>query len=173
MRAREGCADPSRAARQKGARAPHARRGRYRIAFGDVSSLANCVDAIAHDASVQIVRIHNTMARSRDARASAGFRVLVPLRLPARPLTADAAKTDGGHRARDRQCVKINLCVDCLETRAWGVENHVCEVQLLLSSFAKAQVRLHSCFFTPPTCCGPLQAAEARPPHNRDAGGVT
>ena len=38
------------------------------------------------------------------------------------------------------QGVVLNLRVDTDVTRALGVENHVCEVQLLLKSFAYMQV---------------------------------
>jgi hypothetical protein len=37
--------------------------------------------------------------------------------------------------------VVVNLRVDAMETRVLGVENHVCEVQLVLAAFADVEVR--------------------------------
>ena len=35
-----------------------------------------------------------------------------------------------------RQCVLVNLRLDCAETRLLGVSKHVCEVQILLEEFS-------------------------------------
>jgi hypothetical protein len=34
----------------------------------------------------------------------------------------------------------VKLCIDSEETRGLGIENHVCELQLVLHGFAPAQV---------------------------------
>ena len=38
------------------------------------------------------------------------------------------------------QCVIINLCIDTKLTRLLGVENHVCELQLVTAGFAAVAV---------------------------------
>ena len=43
------------------------------------------------------------------------------------------------------QGIVINFCVDTEETRHLGIENHVCEVQLVLRGLAPIQVTLSRC----------------------------
>jgi hypothetical protein len=80
---------------------------RCRIVFDDVRAAALCLRLIMRTLSVSVLRVKNTLTASHDAAASGGFRAVV-----------------------------LNVCLDTAETRRLGLENHVCEVQLVLREFA-------------------------------------
>ena len=63
------------------------------------------------------------------ARGSARRRRAQP-----RARTDPAARPSAG--SPRRQCVLVNLRLDCAETRLLGVSKHVCEVQILLEEFS-------------------------------------
>ena len=90
------------------------------IIFEDVASVAACLQCIASDPEVRIVRIKNRLDRDYDSAQSAGYRD-----------------------------VGLNLRLVGPETRSLGLHAHVCEVQLILRSFADLKVRdytrLHDC----------------------------
>ena len=73
--------------------------------------MADCLAAIRNDKAIRVVRIKNRMDPDYNSATSAGY--------------SDVA---------------INLRIDNAETRALGVEGHVCEVQLILCAFAELKV---------------------------------
>jgi hypothetical protein len=75
---------------------------RQSIFFHSVTDIAACLRAISDDPDVVLARIKNRYDPESDASSSAGYRNLA-----------------------------VNLRLDTPETRALGVETHVCEVQLL------------------------------------------
>lgn len=83
---------------------------RQSIVFSSVSELAHCLQLMADDEGVELVRVKNRMSLAEDGAASAGFRN-----------------------------VSVNLRVVEEGARSFGVDTHVCEVQLLLSDFAALQ----------------------------------
>ncbi len=90
---------------------------RQSIVFDTAAAIAACLGAIGEDDDVILERVKNRM----DPEAE--FRVL------------------GGYRD-----VALNLRIDTVETRAMGVETHVCEVQLLLRCFDTIKVRRRRVF---------------------------
>ena len=50
------------------------------------------------------------------------------------------ARRGGGGARPVRQAVIVNLCMNSEETRGLGVENHVCELQLVLRDVASPKV---------------------------------
>ena len=84
---------------------------RQSIMFEDVSDIVSCVAYMSSDPEVSILRIKNRLDPNYNAGVSAGYRD-----------------------------VGVNLRLVCDETRIFGLHAHVCEVQLLLSSFAKLKV---------------------------------
>jgi hypothetical protein len=76
---------------------------RQTIIFEDMSSLAECLQAIRLDLEVNVVRIKNRLDLSYNAKLSAGYRD-----------------------------VSINITLAGSQTLAMGLEMHVCEVQLIL-----------------------------------------
>ena len=85
---------------------------RQSIIFEGLPDLLQCLKRIGQDPEVKIVRIKNRMDACYDSTISAGYRDIV-----------------------------VNIRVDNPQTRDLGVETHVCEVQLLLKSFAILKVR--------------------------------
>ena len=83
---------------------------RQRIVFADLGGIADCLALIASARpSVRILRVKNSMRAGHDPRLTAGFRAVV-----------------------------LNLCFHTEETRALGIEQHVCEVQLTMPAWADA-----------------------------------
>jgi len=80
---------------------------RHAIIFETIKDLSRCLDVIVGDTDVSIERIKNRFSRAYDPDESAGYRDF-----------------------------SINLRLVTPETIALGVEAHVCEVQLILKSFA-------------------------------------
>mmetsp|Transcript_65526 Transcript_65526/g.175685 ORF Transcript_65526/g.175685 Transcript_65526/m.175685 type:complete len:166 (-) Transcript_65526:221-718(-) len=78
------------------------------IVFKEGKMLLACLQTMAQDPHVQLMRIKNRMDPGDDGKGSAGYRD-----------------------------VAVNLCVVTEEARRLGVEGHVCEVLLLLESFAR------------------------------------
>mmetsp|Transcript_33000 Transcript_33000/g.51458 ORF Transcript_33000/g.51458 Transcript_33000/m.51458 type:complete len:83 (+) Transcript_33000:476-724(+) len=58
------------------------------------------------DPEIQVLRVKNRMSQTHDSKASLGY----------------------------RDC-NVSISISNLETRKYGLERHVCEVQLLLRSF--------------------------------------
>jgi len=79
---------------------------RTSLLFADLSSLTACLEAIAADPEVKLVRVHNDKMRFRHATH---------------------AKATGGYRD-----VQLSMMLDTPETRSLGVDKHVAEVQLHL-----------------------------------------
>jgi hypothetical protein len=75
---------------------------RQSIFFHSVADIVACLCAISNDPDVVLVRVKNRYDPESDASLSAGYRNLA-----------------------------VNLRLDNSETRALGIETHVCEVQLL------------------------------------------
>jgi hypothetical protein len=84
---------------------------RQSIFFHSIADLAVCLSAIINDPDVVMVRIKNRYDPESDASSSAGYRNLA-----------------------------VNLRLDNSETRALGIETHVCEVQLLHLQMAAIKV---------------------------------
>ncbi len=63
------------------------------------------------------------------------------MRAPAKGRRARAGDGERGRRAGRGQGVCVNLRFDTAEARALGVENHVCELQLLLADLVDPDVR--------------------------------
>jgi len=80
---------------------------RQSIYFSSVAGVAACLASISNDPDVRLARIKNRFDPDLDSAESAGYRNLA-----------------------------INLRLDTAETRALGVEIHVCEVQILLLHMA-------------------------------------
>ena len=91
---------------------------RQSIVFEDLTGLADCLRAIQQDPHTDIVRVKNRLDPAFDSGLSLGYRDIA-----------------------------INMRVVNSETIELGVENHVCEVQLLLKPMAelKASRTLEHC----------------------------
>eukprot|EP00286_Rhodomonas_abbreviata_P020362 CAMPEP_0181306638 /NCGR_PEP_ID=MMETSP1101-20121128/10415_1 /TAXON_ID=46948 /ORGANISM="Rhodomonas abbreviata, Strain Caron Lab Isolate" /LENGTH=829 /DNA_ID=CAMNT_0023412725 /DNA_START=205 /DNA_END=2692 /DNA_ORIENTATION=+ len=83
---------------------------RQTLVFETVGSLADCLQEIANDTGVELVRVKNRLSPEEDGAASAGFRN-----------------------------VNVNLRLVGEDARSFGVDTHVCELQLLLRDFAVLQ----------------------------------
>jgi hypothetical protein len=88
---------------------------RQSIFFHSFADIVACLVAISNDPDVVLARIKNRYDPESDALSSAGYRNLA-----------------------------VNLRLDNSETRALGIETHVCEVQLLHLSMAVIKVTIHS-----------------------------
>jgi hypothetical protein len=84
---------------------------RQSIVFDDPAGVSACLEAIATDHEVRLVRLGNKLDPDHDARASAGYRDLA-----------------------------LNLRLVTEATERLGVEWHVCEVQLILRRMAELKV---------------------------------
>ena len=80
--------------------------------FYDGHALAACLQEIAADPEIEILRIKNRFDRKYDSIKSAGYRD-----------------------------IGLNLKVQTGDTVLLGVDQHVCEVQLQLLPFAQLKVR--------------------------------
>ena len=85
---------------------------RQSIVFEEIAGLAACLACIASDPDVKVLRIKNRLDPDYDAAVSAGYRD-----------------------------VGLNLRLVGSEPRSLGLHAHVCEVQLILRSFAQFKVR--------------------------------
>ena len=85
---------------------------RQSIVFEDLAGVATCLGAIRQDPDAEVVRVKNRFDPAYDPRLSAGYRDLA-----------------------------LNIRIISAEIRGLGVENHVCEVQLILRAFAELKVR--------------------------------
>ncbi len=94
---------------------------RQSICFENVQDLANCLKTIAGDRTVCLVRIKNRLDLLYNVGQSGGYRNLA-----------------------------LNLSLATEWSRSLGLEKHVCEVQLVLKSFAELKVivnkKIHLCF---------------------------
>ena len=81
------------------------------IVFETVSDLMDCLVAIAGDDDTSIVRIKNRLDPAYDSALSAGYRDV---------------------------CVNLRFSNELAES--WGIERHVCEVQLVLLPYATLKV---------------------------------
>jgi hypothetical protein len=81
---------------------------RQSITFESPGDVSTCLAAIAADPAVAIARIKNRLDPQYDAAKSAGYRD-----------------------------VAINLRMVCPEARNLNLDQHVCEVQLILKAFAE------------------------------------
>jgi hypothetical protein len=84
---------------------------RQSIYFNSIIDICSCLTAISKDPDIALVRIKNRFDPALDSVSSAGYRNLA-----------------------------VNLRVDTPETRALGIETHICEVQLLLLHMAVIKV---------------------------------
>jgi hypothetical protein len=89
---------------------------RQTIVFEDPSSLAECMRVIDRDAEVRVVRVKNRLDPGFNTAQSAGYRDLA-----------------------------LNLKVVNEETLGMGLEEHVCEVQLILLPVFQLKVRRALC----------------------------
>jgi len=76
------------------------------IIFQSLKDLCQCLDAVAHDQHVQILRVKNRYSRSYESSESAGY----------------------------RDCC-LNLIVSTPSSRWLQVDTHICELQLVLQQF--------------------------------------
>lgn len=81
---------------------------RQQIVFHSMGDLVRCLGQIADDGGVRVVRVKNRMSRGYDANSSMGYRD-----------------------------VQVNLRFANKHVMRYGLETHVCEVQLVLLEFAK------------------------------------
>jgi hypothetical protein len=81
-----------------------------------VQDLTSCLQAIAADSEVHIVRIKNRLDLLFDEETSAGYRDLA-----------------------------LNLRISTAWTRSLGLDGHVCELQLILKSFSEVKVENPFC----------------------------
>ncbi len=82
------------------------------IAFENIEDLSACVRAVRTDPDIIVLRIKNRFDAAYDSNLSKGYRD-----------------------------VAINMCIRSRGTRDLGISTHVCELQLILISFAKLKVR--------------------------------
>lgn len=75
--------------------------------------LTNAEWSCSHDKDVIIERVKNRLDPDHDPEATGGYR-----------------------------CVAINIRLSTKETRGLGIDTHFCEVQLILTDFAKMKVRV-------------------------------
>jgi len=80
---------------------------RQSICFASLDGVLSCLNAVRADPDAVVVRVKNKLTTEYKSARTAGY----------------------------RDCA-FNVRIDCEETRRLGVEGHVCEVLLLLSSFA-------------------------------------
>ena len=85
---------------------------RQGIVFDDLQNLTQCVLAVRDDPDVEVVRFKNRLDPTFNSAQSAGFRN-----------------------------VSINLRIRNQQTEAFGVETHVCELQLSLRKISELAVR--------------------------------
>lgn len=81
---------------------------RESICFDSLRHLSLCLQIISHDKDVIIERVKNRLDPDHDPEATGGYR-----------------------------CVAINIRLSTKETRGLGIDTHFCEVQLILTDFAK------------------------------------
>jgi hypothetical protein len=93
-----------------------------------MQDLTSCLQAIAADSEVHIVRIKNRLDLLFDEETSAGYRDLA-----------------------------LNLRISTEWTRSLGLEEHVCELQLILKAFAEVKVGSHFLIFIGRPCVSLLQ----------------
>ena len=84
---------------------------RQSIYFRSVADLRSCLNVIRNDSSVVLARLKNRLDPDLSSETTSGFRNLA-----------------------------INLRIVTEQTKALGVETHVCEVQLLLINMAAIKV---------------------------------
>jgi hypothetical protein len=84
---------------------------RQSIVFQTVENITVCLASIAEDPDVRVLRIKNRLDPGFDARRSAGYRD-----------------------------VAINIQIISAQTKALGIDSHVCELQLMLQSVAELKV---------------------------------
>ena len=84
---------------------------RQTIVFEGVNDLTQCLKVLSEDQDVHILRIKNRLDPFYDARQSAGYRD-----------------------------VAMNLCISNEQTQVLCIDQHVCELQLLLKSVAEMKV---------------------------------
>ena len=87
---------------------------RQSIVFNSIEDIVCCLRNIVEDQEVIAIRAKNRLLPGYAAAASAGYRD-----------------------------VSLNLSLSTAETRNLGVDCHVCEVQLILRSFAELKVCFH------------------------------
>ena len=92
---------------------------RQSIYFETVADICCCLTAMSKDPEIELARIKNRFDPALKSAESAGYRNIA-----------------------------VNLRVDTPETRALGIESHVCEVQLLIICMAAIKVILHLYLFT-------------------------
>jgi hypothetical protein len=97
---------------------------RQTVIFRTVEGIIACLASIAKDPDIKILRIKNRLNPEFDARKSAGYRD-----------------------------VALNLQIVTEQTKALGIDAHVCELQLMLQSVAELKVStpLSSLFRCPPS----------------------
>mmetsp|Transcript_32208 Transcript_32208/g.66671 ORF Transcript_32208/g.66671 Transcript_32208/m.66671 type:complete len:183 (-) Transcript_32208:237-785(-) len=81
---------------------------RQSIVFDSTQDIANCLQLVLEDEDVHILSVKNRLSRDYDDRETVGYRD-----------------------------VNLNLRFKTTDAEILGVENHVCELQLLLKSFAQ------------------------------------
>ena len=79
---------------------------RQQLIFDSVADLSVCLDMIAKDADVRIVRIKNRLSTTYDPAHTAGYRD-----------------------------VSLNIRIVTEEAQSLGLSGHVCELQLILKEF--------------------------------------
>jgi hypothetical protein len=94
---------------------------RQSIVFQTVDNITVCLESIARDPDIRVLRVKNRLDPGFDARLSAGYRDLA-----------------------------LNLQIVSAQTKALGIDSHVCELQLMLQSVAELKV-CHCPTSIPPT----------------------
>jgi hypothetical protein len=84
---------------------------RQTVVFKKVEGITACISLIAADPEVRVMRIKNRLDPAYDARRSAGYRD-----------------------------VAVNLQIVSAQTKELGIDNHVCELQLMLQEVAELKV---------------------------------
>lgn len=84
---------------------------RQSIVFDSLDDVAQCLETIAADPEVCVVRVKNRLHQAYDASASGGYRD-----------------------------VAVNLRISCKTSIELGVSGHIGEVQLILRQFAEIKV---------------------------------
>ena len=84
---------------------------RQSIVFNEIADIAACLRVIGADRDVRLVRVKNRLNPEYHSSISAGYRD-----------------------------VALNLCIVTDDTRDLGVDNHICELQLILRSIAELKV---------------------------------
>jgi hypothetical protein len=90
------------------------------IAFENIEDMAACMHAVRTDPEINVVRIKNRLDPAFDSNKSKGYRD-----------------------------VAINMCISSQTTIDLRINSHVCELQLILKSFAALKVRLFCTQSTP------------------------